>query len=68
VKDGNLWSQLGQGEDADVEEFLPSCGDSFFFKESDPATITFSRDAKGRVTGYIFHRIDGQEIHIKKTK
>jgi hypothetical protein len=68
VKDGNLWSRLGQGEDADVEEYLPAGSDSFFFKESDPATITFSRDAQGHVTGYIFHRIDGQDIHIRKLR
>jgi len=45
---------------------MPAGGDSFFLKEGDLATITFSRDALGRVIAYTYHRIDGQEIHIKK--
>jgi hypothetical protein len=32
------------------------------------ATITFSRDAQGHVTGYTYYRIGGQEIRVKKTK
>jgi hypothetical protein len=30
--------------------------------------VTFARDAQGHVTGYTYHRWDGQEIHAKKTK
>ena len=30
--------------------------------------MTFVRDAQGRVTGYTYHRWDGQEIHAKKIK
>ena len=62
LKDGKLWSQIQK----DVEEYMPAGGDSFFLKEGDLATITFSRDALGRVIGYTYHRIDGQEIHVKK--
>jgi ketosteroid isomerase-like protein len=62
LKDGKLWSQIQK----DVEEYMPAGGDSFFLKEGDLATITFSRDALGHVIGYTYHRIDGQEIHVKK--
>ncbi len=64
VRDGKLWSRIGKDED----EYLPAGGDAFFLKEGDLATFVFSRDAQGRVTGYTAHRIDGQEIHVKKTK
>lgn len=64
LKDGKLWSQI----QTEVEEYLPAGGDSFFLKEGDLATIEFSRDASGRVVGYIYHRIDGQEIHVKKIR
>jgi hypothetical protein len=41
--------------------------DSFFIK-TDLGTSAFSRDAQGRVTGYTYHRADGQEIHVRKIK
>ena len=63
-KDGKLWSYLGK----DVDEYLPAGTDSFFIREGDLATFTFSRDAQGQVTGYVYHRIDGQEIQVKKLK
>ncbi|HEV2113392.1 MAG TPA: DUF3471 domain-containing protein, partial [Terriglobales bacterium] len=63
VKDGKLWSNLGGDED----EALPLGSDTFFFKD-DLGSLTFSRDAHGRVTGCIYHRVDGQEIHVKKIK
>ena len=64
LKDGRLWSELG----GDSSEYLPAGGDTFFLKEGDLGTFVFSRDDQGRVTGYTYHRIDGQEIHVKKIK
>jgi hypothetical protein len=58
------WSRLGE----DVAEYLPAGNDPFFIREGDLGTITFSRDAQGHVTGYAYHRVDGQEIHAKKIK
>jgi hypothetical protein len=63
VKDGKLWSQLGGSEG----EALPLGSETFFFKD-DLGSVTFSRDAQGHVTGYTYHRVDGQEIHVKKVK
>jgi hypothetical protein len=63
VKDGKLWFQLG----GDGEEYFPSGSDTFFIK-SDLGCVTFVRDAQGHVTGYTYHRDDGQEIHAKKIK
>jgi ketosteroid isomerase-like protein len=64
VRDRKLWSRIGKDED----EYLPAGGDAFFLKEGDLATFVFSRDAQGHVTGYTSHRVDGQEIHVKKIK
>jgi hypothetical protein len=63
VKDGKLWSQLGKDED----EYMPLGSDTFFVKSA-LGSLTFSRDAQGRVTGYTYHLADGQEIHVKKIK
>jgi ketosteroid isomerase-like protein len=63
VKDGKLWSQIGKDE----EEYLPLSSDAFFVKD-DLGSVTFSRDPQGHVTGYTYHRVDGQEIHDKKIK
>jgi hypothetical protein len=63
VKDGKLWSQLGEDEG----EYLPLGSDTFVVKD-DLGSVTFSRDARGHVTDYIYHRVDGQEIHAKKIK
>lgn len=65
VKDGKLWSQLTG--DAEPEQNFPLRADTFFTKD-DLGTVTFSRDAQGRVTGYIYDRDDGQEIHAQKVK
>ena len=61
VKDGKLWSEMGGGAD----ECLPAGGETFFFRD-DLGSISFSRDTGGQVTGYTYHRVDGQEIHAKK--
>jgi len=61
VKDGKLWSKLGGDED----EALPLGSETFFFKD-DLGSVTFVRDAQGHVTGYTYHRSDGQEIHVKR--
>jgi hypothetical protein len=61
VKDGKLWSQFPKDED----EYLPLSSDTFFVKD-DIGSVTFVRDAQGHVTGYTYHRSDGQEIHVKK--
>jgi ketosteroid isomerase-like protein len=63
VKDGKLWSHFGQDED----EYLPLGSETFFVK-SDLGSATFVRDAQGHITGYTYHRVDGQEIHVKKIK
>jgi ketosteroid isomerase-like protein len=63
-KDGKLWTQTG----GDVDEYLPAGDDTFFIREGDLGTSTFIRDTQGRVTGYTYHRVDGQEIHVKKIK
>jgi hypothetical protein len=63
LKDGKLWSILG----GDHDEALPLGAETFFFKD-DLGSITFLRDAEGHVTGYTYHRNDGQEIHVKKIK
>jgi len=63
VKDGKLWSRFGMDED----EYLP-LGSETFFVETDLGSVTFVRDTQGRVTGYTYHRWDGQEIHVKKIK
>jgi hypothetical protein len=64
VKDGKLWSQ--SGKDAD-KEYFPLGAETFFLKD-DLSSVTFVRDAQGRVMGYTYHRWDGQEIHVKKIK
>jgi ketosteroid isomerase-like protein len=63
VKNGKLLSQVDNEED----EYLPLAPDAFFLKD-DLGSITFDRDTQGRVTGYTYHRNDGQEIHVKKIK
>lgn len=63
LKDGKLWSNLGGDED----EALPLGAETFFFKD-DLGSITFVRDAQGHVTGYTYHRNDGQEIYVKRIK
>jgi hypothetical protein len=63
VKDGKLWSQFGTDED----EYLPLGAETFFIK-NDLGSVTFSRDPQGHVTGYTYHRVDGQEIHVKRIK
>ncbi len=63
VKNGKLWSKLGEDED----EALPLGSETFFFKD-DLGSVTFVRDAQGHVIGYTYHRVDGQEIHVKKIK
>jgi Domain of unknown function (DUF4440)/Domain of unknown function (DUF3471) len=63
LKDGKLWSNLGGDED----EALPLSSETFFFKD-DLGSITFVRGDLGHVTGYTYHRNDGQEIHVKKIK
>lgn len=69
LKDGKLWSRIGSDSQIGIEEdeYLPLGVDTFFVK-SDLGTAAFSRDAQGRVTGYTYHRVDGQEIHVKKIK
>lgn len=63
VKGGKLWSQFPKEED----EYLPLGSDTFFVKD-DIGSVMFVRDAQGHVTGYTYHRWDGQEIHARKIK
>jgi ketosteroid isomerase-like protein len=64
LKDGRLWTHFGKEED---EEYLPLSPDAFFVKD-DIGSAQFVRDSQGKVTGYTYHRWDGQEIHVKKIK
>ena len=63
------WSEgeLRSRFEGDDDEYLPLGSDSFFIK-NDLGTVSFSRDAHGQVTGYTYHRVDGQEIHVRKVK
>ena len=63
LRDGRLWSQIGR----DKSEFLPLGPDTFFFRD-ELGTVEFSRDAQGHVIGYIYLRVDGQKIHVKRIK
>jgi ketosteroid isomerase-like protein len=63
LKEGKLWSHF----DNDDDEYLPLGSDSFFIK-NDLGSITFIRDPESRVTGYTYHRVDGQEVHVKRIK
>jgi hypothetical protein len=64
VKDGKLWTDFGEGMD---EEYFPLGSETFFVK-NDLGSVTFVRDPQGHVTGYTYHRWDGQEIHANKIK
>jgi ketosteroid isomerase-like protein len=64
LKDGKLWTDFGEAMD---EEYFP-LGTETFFVKNDLGSVTFVRDAQGHVTGYTYHRWDGQEIHAKKIK
>ena len=64
VKDGKLWSQVGK----DAEEEYFALGPETFFVKDDLGGFTFVRDSQGHVTGYTYHRWDGQDIHAKKIK
>jgi len=64
VKDGKLWTDFGENMD---EEYFPLGSETFFVK-NDLGSVAFARDAQGHVTGYTYHRWDGQEIHAKKIK
>ncbi len=61
VKDGKLWTDFGD------EEYFPLGSETFFVKD-DLGSVTIVRDAQGHVTGYTYHRADGQELHGKKIK
>jgi hypothetical protein len=63
LKGDKLWSRL----DGDEDEYLPLGSDSFFIT-NDLGSVTFTRDASGRVTGYTYHRVDGQQIHVQRIR
>ena len=63
VKGGKLWSRFSKEKEG--EEYLPLSSDTFFVKD-DIGSTQFVRDPQGHVTGYAYHRSDGQEIHVKK--
>jgi len=71
VKEGKLWSRLRErlSEEPDEQEYLPWGPETFFIKDYlGSVTFTFVRDAQGHVSGYTWHLVDGQEIHVKKIK
>jgi len=63
VRDGKLWSRLS--EEQEDHEYLPLGNDTFFLRD-DLGSVTFLRNAYDRVTGYIYQRVDGQEIRVRK--
>lgn len=63
VRDGRLWSRLN--DEPDDHEYLPWGEETFFIKD-DLGSVTFVRDPQGTVIGYTYHRVDGQEIHVRK--
>jgi|HubBroStandDraft_6_1064221.scaffolds.fasta_scaffold00082_43 hypothetical protein len=63
-QDGKLWTDFGENMD---EEYFPSGSETFFVK-NDLGSVAFVRDAQGHVTGYTYHRWDGQEIHARKIR
>jgi len=63
VKDGRLLTRLN--EESEDHEYLPLAPETFFVRD-DLGSVTFVRDAQGHVSGYTYHRVDGQEIHVKK--
>ena len=63
LRDGKLWSRF----DNDEDEYLPLGSDTFFTR-NDLGTVTFTRDPGGRVTGYTYHRVDGQQIDVKRIR
>ena len=65
VKDGRLLTRMNN-ESKDTE-YLPLSRETYFLKD-DLGSVTFVRDAKGNVNGYTYHRLDGQQIHVKKIK
>ena len=50
-----LWTQSGKDP---AEEYLPAGGDTFFLKDNDLGTSTFTRDTQGHVTGYTYRGAD----------
>lgn len=63
LKNGKLWSRL----DGDEDEYLPLGSDTFFIA-NDLGNVTFTRDPNGHVTGYTYHRVDGQEIQVRRVR
>jgi hypothetical protein len=65
VKDGKLLGRMN--DESEDDEYLPLGPDTFFVKD-DLGSVTFLRDSKGQVSGYTYHRSDGQEIQAKRIK
>jgi hypothetical protein len=65
LRDGKLWPRFSK--DKLDDEYLPLSSDTFFVKD-DIGSMQFVRDGQGHVTGYTYHRWDGQEIHVMKIK
>jgi len=63
IEDGQL---MGEWR-GDKRQFLPMQKDTFFTRD-DLGWTTFVRDPQGRVTGYVYHWADGQEIMAKKIR
>ncbi|MEO8275436.1 MAG: nuclear transport factor 2 family protein, partial [Thermoanaerobaculia bacterium] len=63
VEGGKLWSQL-TGAASKSENLALAKG--VYFLRDDLGTAIFTRDAQGKVDGYIYRGPDGQEIRVKK--
>jgi hypothetical protein len=50
----------------DADEAFPLGRDAFFYKD-DLGSAEFTRDAQGNVTGYTYHRVDGQESTSRRS-
>lgn len=64
VEDGKLMQQLTGGH---KDEILFS-DENTQFQSGDLGWTTFTRDAQGKVTGYTYHRYDGQETWVRKIR
>jgi ketosteroid isomerase-like protein len=66
-KDGRLWSRFGE-DSKELDEYLPAGDETFFVREGDLGTVAFVRDADRQVIGYTSHRVDGQDIFVRKLR
>jgi hypothetical protein len=64
VEDGHLMSQVTGHKKSEVL----FADENTQIERDDFGWVTMVRDSTGRITGYIYHRTDGQEIHSRKIR